>query len=126
MSAESLVVNPTLHPDNDELRLAPRWGGLIRQGSRQRLGFPGRGRVGLQRQGSRLRLGSPGWGWVGLRSQRSLLWRGAAWGGGAGFGGGGFSGLFLPPPAGPGDILAGNPRAFLFPSKTARGGLGGG
>src|SRR5213592_3919219 len=98
MSAESLVVNPTLHPDNDELRLAPRWGGLIRQGSRQRLGFPGRGRVGLQRQGSRRRLGSPGWGWVGLRGQGwgrwvgppgggwvglrrqgSLLWREPAW-----------------------------------------------
>src|SRR5439155_16642004 len=97
MSAESLVVNPTLHPDNDELRLAPRWGGLIRQGSRQRLGFPGRGRVGLQRQGSRRRLGSPGWGWVGLRRQGSLLWREPAWARRLVSGGRAFPGLSLPP-----------------------------
>src|SRR5207249_10381284 len=106
MSAESLVVNPTLHPDNDELRLAPRWGGLIRQGSRQRLGFPGRGRVGLQRQGSRRRLGSPGWGWVGLRRQGSLLWRGAAGAGRGGLGVGGFPVLCLPPRWGPGYLAA--------------------
>src|SRR5205809_8025254 len=101
MSAESLVVNPTLHPDNDELRLAPRWGGLIRQGSRQRLGFPGRGQVGLQRQGSRRRLGSPGWGWVGLRRQGSLLWRGPAWAGRVVSGVGAFAVWCLAPWRGP-------------------------
>src|SRR2546422_9000180 len=84
MSAESLVVNPTLHPDNDELRLAPRWGGLIRQGSRQRLGFPGRGRVGLQGGGARRRVGAPGGGLVGLRWGGALLWRVGALGGGGG------------------------------------------
>src|SRR5205823_12417739 len=109
MSAESLVVNPTLHPDNDELRLAPRWGGLIRQGSRQRLGFPGRGRVGLQRQGSRRRLGSPGWGWVGLRRQGSLLWREPAWARGLGSGVGAFPVWALPPTAGPGTCRATSP-----------------
>ncbi|OLC43310.1 MAG: hypothetical protein AUH74_02405 [Nitrospirae bacterium 13_1_40CM_4_62_6] len=114
------MVNPTLHPDNDELRLAPRWGGLIRQGSRQRLGFPGRGRVGLQRQGSRLRLGSPGWGWVGLRRQGS----GAGLGAAAGFGGAGFSGLIPPSQDGPVYMSGDKPRAFHFSSKSAAARLG--
>src|SRR2546422_10244894 len=82
MSAESLVVNPTLHPDNDELRLAPRWGGLIRQGSRQRVGVPGRGRGGLQRQGAGGRLGSSGWGWGWAPGDGALLWVATDRGGG--------------------------------------------
>src|SRR5207247_10259667 len=97
MSAESLVVNPTLHPDNDELRLAPRWGGLIRQGSRQRLGFPGRGRVGRQRQGARRGVGSPGGGGGGLRGRGWLLWRGAGWGRRGGVGEGAGRGWARPP-----------------------------
>src|SRR2546427_10846464 len=98
MSAESLVVNPTLHPDNDELRLAPRWGGLIRQGSRQRLGFPGRGRGGLPREGARGRRGFSGGGGVGGRGAGARLWGGAGVGGGGGWVGGGVAVWVLPPP----------------------------
>src|SRR2546425_11866757 len=100
MSAESLVVNPTLHPDNDELRLAPRWGGLIRQGSRQRLGFPGRGRGGVQREGARGGVGAPGGGGGGVRGGGARLGGGGGVGGGGGWGWGGVSALLPPPPTG--------------------------
>src|SRR2546422_9056335 len=102
MSAESLVVNPTLHPDNDELRLAPRWGGLIRQGSRQRLGVPGGGRVGLPGEGAGVRVGGSGGGAGGPREQAAVLWGGRGVWVAAVLGEVGCSACVLPPPIGAG------------------------